>query len=157
MARVKIEITCKECGKTFTHFHTCRNTTEAASYEAWALKHITTCRECDIRLAEEADKNKKEAMEEKLNLPELSGSEKQINWARTIRFDILKEIPDEKMNFMKKSISGLTESDFNEAQLEQLGKMNLTMEQFAEQLRKRNKKAFIMLTSDSAKEIIDNR
>lgn len=126
-------------------------------YEQWALKNITTCKECSIKLTEEARKDDKEAMEKKLNLPELSGSEKQISWARSIRYDILKEIPNEKIKVLMRAINGLTENDFTEEELVKLKEMNLTIESVTDRLRKRNRKAFIMLTSDSAKEIIDNR
>lgn len=157
MARVKMEIKCQECGNTFEHIHYCRNMTEAEKYEQWARKNITTCRKCAIKLTEEATKDDKEALEKRLNLPELSGSEKQIAWARSIRYDILKEIPDNKMDVLRKTIDGLTENDFTEEELVKLKEMNLTIETVTDRLRKRNRKAFIMLTSDSAKEIIDNR
>lgn len=55
MALVKIACTCARCGQPFTNVHTCRNSAEASSYEAWARENITICPECLAR-AEDAAK-----------------------------------------------------------------------------------------------------
>lgn len=46
MSRVKMVLKCEHCGKEFEHIHTCRNSTEAGSYEVWARENITTCPDC---------------------------------------------------------------------------------------------------------------
>lgn len=90
MALVKIACTCARCGKPFTHLHTCRNSADAASYEAWARDNITICPEC---LAREKSDRQAEAYQQyvasfgpEAQLPEISGvSPKQIAYAASLR------------------------------------------------------------------------
>lgn len=96
MARVKITLKCEHCGKGFEHVHTCRNSTEAGSYEVWARENLTTCPAC---YAEQ--KNAKRGAElsgyissfsDRHPLPQITGvSEKQISYASSLREKFIRE------------------------------------------------------------------
>lgn len=91
MARVKITLTCTDCGNTFEHIHFCRNSREAASYEAWATENITVCPDCLRKAKQEKEAKKINAEATELELPDLTGTEKQVAWAKKIRHDLLAE------------------------------------------------------------------
>lgn len=88
MAKARATCTCATCGKTFEVTAYKSNSREARKFEEWAEANITECRDCEQkRLAEKyAAEN---AMAAKAaadkDWPELTGSEKQIAWANTIR------------------------------------------------------------------------
>lgn len=82
MARVKIECTCKVCGGKFEHIKFKNNREQADSYEEWAKENITICPDCFRRNKTETEINKAES---KYPLPELTGTEKQIAFARKLR------------------------------------------------------------------------
>lgn len=88
MAIAKIEITCTECGCTFTHRKECHSRREADSYEAWAASNVTVCPDC--RRKQQA--NQQAAIvadtlaEYGMELPTLTGaSDKQIAYAQSVR------------------------------------------------------------------------
>jgi len=94
MAQIKIKLVCEDCGKEFTHIHNCWNRDDAKKYEEWAVENITTCPSCygaQQRAAErsELDKLTEEARatvsSAGIELPALTGTEKQIAWAEDIR------------------------------------------------------------------------
>ena len=94
MARAKIIITCEECGKQFVHTHICQNREAAANYEEWARSNITVCPKCygeQLRAEERAkiDEQTEHAVQTikecGVDLPALTGTEKQIAWAMDIR------------------------------------------------------------------------
>lgn len=88
MAIAKIEITCTECGNTFTHRKECRNRTEADNYEAWASSHITTCPECSRKQYKARMASALQAKLDELGfvLPTIEGaSEKQVAYAMSVR------------------------------------------------------------------------
>lgn len=146
MSRVKLKIKCDKCGNLFEHVHYCRNTTEADRYEQWALKNITTCSVC-LANDYKVDRQKEiEKFEQKWNLSQLKGSEKQIRWARDIRYDRLRELTDENIYATIKLINGLSEND-----------INMNQNEYVDILRQKFKHQICMLTSNLAKEIIDNR
>lgn len=88
MARGTVTCTCKKCGATFTKTKYCGNRRDADSWETWAASHITLCDDC--REAE-----RKEKLAEKLSdCAALSGSEKQIAWADSIRLQFLNGVAD---------------------------------------------------------------
>lgn len=91
MARVKITLTCADCGSTFEHIHYCRNSREAASYEAWAAENITVCPDCLRKAKQEKELQQINDEAAALELPELTGTEKQVAWAKKIRHDLLAE------------------------------------------------------------------
>ena len=76
MAKAIATCKCEKCGKEFivTAFKNSRR--EADNFVDWAERNITECNEC-----------KKEAVED--NGPELTGSEKQISWAKDIRANLV--------------------------------------------------------------------
>lgn len=154
MSRVKLKIKCDKCGNIFEHIHYCRNTTEAEGYEQWALKNITTCSVC-LANDYKADRQKEiEKFEQKWNLSQLKGSEKQIRWARDIRYDRLHELADKNIYATIKLINGLSENDID---VKMLQKINMSLNEYVDMLRQKFKHRICMLTSNSAKEIIDNR
>lgn len=88
MARATAKCTCSKCGKTFEVTAYRRNCAAAAEFEAWAAAAITTCRDCD-RIEKDQTVKAKAA---ELGLPGLTGSDKQINWAMTIRDEFLADV-----------------------------------------------------------------
>jgi len=95
MARAKINLTCGKCGREFTHIkQNCHNRTAADSYEAWAKANIDTCPECygaakaakkEAERTATAQKAAEQVQGCPLDLPTLTGSDKQIAWATDIR------------------------------------------------------------------------
>ncbi|MBR3795720.1 MAG: hypothetical protein IKK34_06795 [Clostridia bacterium] len=84
MAIAKVDITCKDCGCTFTHRKSCHSRPEADDYERWASRNITICPECNHkhRVAAMVDTLKQHGFA----LPELTGvSDKQIAYAQSVR------------------------------------------------------------------------
>lgn len=103
MALVRITLTCCECGKEFEHRHTCRNTSDAANYEAWARDNVTICPECyraALRVAEE-----KQAAENATSagLPALEGTEKQVRYALVLRERLIDRTP-----MLRRMVKGLS-------------------------------------------------
>ena len=90
MSRVKMVLKCEHCGKEFEHIHTCRNSTEAGSYEIWARENITTCPDCYAaqKRAHQLDavSGYISSFSEQHPLPKITGgSEKQIAYASSLR------------------------------------------------------------------------
>lgn len=79
MALAKITIICKSCGKEFQVRKSCYNSSAARQYEAWAQEHICECPECYA-----ARTQAEELAGIDLSIA-LSGSEKQIAWAESLR------------------------------------------------------------------------
>lgn len=86
MARVKINCKCELCGGTFEHIKFKNNRTEAEKYEEWAKENITVCPDCYRRNEEE---EAKKTASEKAELPELTGTEKQVAYAEKLRAKIV--------------------------------------------------------------------
>lgn len=89
MARTKITLTCKKCNCEFTHIHFSHNRKEADNYEQWAVENIAICPNCYKENKKEEENREISSLCEKL--PELKGSDKQINWAVKIRADFYKK------------------------------------------------------------------
>lgn len=88
MAKATVTCTCCECGKSFTASRILATRAQANNWEAWAKSNIIECDECKekARQAEREEANVKAAESAKeFELPELTGSEKQVAWANTIR------------------------------------------------------------------------
>lgn len=82
--------TCATCGATFTRIEYCYNREAANSYEEWAVENCIECNDCyrERMMREREDANAKVAAESaKMELPELTGSEKQIAWANKLRLE----------------------------------------------------------------------
>lgn len=96
MSRVKMVLKCEHCGKEFEHIHTCRNSTEAGSYEVWARENITTCPDC---YAAQKRAHQLDAVSgyisnfsEQHPLPKITGvSEKQIAYASSLREKFIRD------------------------------------------------------------------
>lgn len=100
MAKASIKCTCPECGTIHYYTATCHNRREADSWEEYHAGEADTrlCPECyrkhmsAKRAEERAAENEVAAQRAaELSLPALSGSEKQIAWANTIRQKALDE------------------------------------------------------------------
>jgi predicted Fe-S protein YdhL (DUF1289 family) len=93
MAKATIECTCPECGAKHAWSVTCYNRREADNWEQYHAND--TDRLCPACYAKQQAAKRAEAREAEnkaaaekagvIGLPELSGSEKQIAWANTIR------------------------------------------------------------------------
>lgn len=88
MAMANVKLICKACGNEFTWSKKCYSRRDADSSEAWARDNITLCPECAAKARREAEAAKQAEAVKGLSveLPEnLTGSEKQIAWAKDIR------------------------------------------------------------------------
>lgn len=85
MAKASIKKTCADCGTEYWAQKACINRAEAARWEAWMAQQEGCCPDC--YKARQAAQREAEAQkcEEALDLPSLTGTEKQIAWARRIR------------------------------------------------------------------------
>ena len=79
----KAQCHCAVCGNDFEIKVKRRNSEEAASFEEWATKNITVCRDCERKMKKKEDHER--ALENSDGLPALEGTEKQIAWAFDIR------------------------------------------------------------------------
>ena len=92
MAIAKAECTCLTCGKKFEVRTYKYNGREADSFEKWAVENITECDDCAKarRDAAHAAENEAAAQSAKENAyPDLSGTERQVAWANTIREKVI--------------------------------------------------------------------
>lgn len=85
MAIAKVELICRCCGETFTLRKERRNWEEAQSFIEWAKENVGECPECRAKRLKREELVK--ALEGIGELPELTGSPKQIAWASSIRED----------------------------------------------------------------------
>lgn len=76
MAKATAICKCRKCGKGFIKMTTNASRKEANAWEAWAKENYTLCTDC-YRESKEA------------GLPELTGSEKQIAWAKSLRREFI--------------------------------------------------------------------
>ena len=88
MAKAKAICKCKYCGNEFHYVTYKNNSRDARDFEKWAAENIDECPECrEKRIAAEHDEQARisaEAAKSK-GWPELTGSEKQVRWATSIR------------------------------------------------------------------------
>lgn len=88
MAMASVKLICKACENEFEWRKKCYNRRDAESSEAWARDNITLCPECAAKAHREAEAAKlaEDVKGLSVELPEnLTGSEKQIAWAKDIR------------------------------------------------------------------------
>lgn len=105
MARAKALCMCKTCGYEFKHIAYRGNSKDARSYEKWASENIDECPSCrEERIKAEREKEAEEAAEaaKSKGWPELTGTEKQINWAVRIREEGLGAIIEKNEKHNKK-------------------------------------------------------
>ena len=99
MAKATATCTCKHCGKTFEKITTKANRREADRWEEWAKTYFDECESCfKARMAQEREAENAAAAEKSAEngWAVLTGSEKQVAWANTLRIDYIKRI-DEKI------------------------------------------------------------
>lgn len=95
MAKGIAHCTCAKCGKAFTREMVKRNREEANNWQSWAEANYTECGDCyAARKAAEREAANQAAAEaaKSQELPELTGSPKQVAWAETIRQKRLQSI-----------------------------------------------------------------
>lgn len=88
MAMASVDLICEKCGNEFTWEKKCYSRRDADENENWARAHITICSKCYIKARREVEAAKQAEAVKGLpvELPEnLTGSEKQIAWAKDIR------------------------------------------------------------------------
>lgn len=88
MAKAVANCVCSICGKPFEVTAYRSNRASANEFESWAESAITTCRDCERAAQDQAVRE--HAVE--LGLPALTGSEKQIKWAMSIRGEFLRDV-----------------------------------------------------------------
>lgn len=88
MAMANVKLICKACGNEFVWSKKCYSRRDADSSEDWARANITLCPECAAKARREAEAAKQAEAVKGLSveLPDnLTGSDKQIAWAKDIR------------------------------------------------------------------------
>lgn len=88
MAIASIDLTCSTCGKSFVHRKKCYNRSEADSYTAWALTHISFCPECSHQQYRDQQARDLSALLSRLGitLPTIEGvSDKHTSYAQSAR------------------------------------------------------------------------
>ena len=98
MAKAKVRMTCADCGAEYWAEKACHNRSEANSWEEWMSGQEGCCPACYAkRMAAKRDAERAEATARAAeqsaahNLPALTGTEKQVAWATTIRVQALNE------------------------------------------------------------------
>ena len=88
MAKATATCTCATCGDVFTVSATKYNRREANQWEEWASTYYDECTEC-WKKRKDAERQAENAAAkesaEKQGWPALTGSEKQVAWANSIR------------------------------------------------------------------------
>lgn len=88
MAKATAICRCATCGKEFEYVAYKNNSSAARDFEKWAAENIDECPECrEKRIAAEREEQNRisaEAAQTK-GWPELTGTEKQVAWATSIR------------------------------------------------------------------------
>ena len=108
MAMANVALTCTECGKKYTVTKKCNSRSEADNYETYMTDKDGLCTECwakEQQAKREADKKElNDKVAEKLEaagieLPELTGSEKQVTWALQIRHNVFTDLTQKGINW----------------------------------------------------------
>lgn len=86
MAKAIFDLTCTECGKTFTITkYGLKNSAAAESYKQWAAEHLSICPDC-VAKARHAKVEAQRAQDAADGLPALTGgTQKQLDWAVSLR------------------------------------------------------------------------
>jgi hypothetical protein len=109
MAKATATFTCSACGREYTRTTTHYNRDAADHWEAWAKQNPEgLCPDCwkadqqakrETALAAQKAKTPEIEAASPLTLPALTGSEKQISWARDIRAQFLEKIQGRKIKW----------------------------------------------------------
>lgn len=98
MAMATAKCTCEKCGEEFEIYKKCYNRRDADEFEEYAAAHYTECRKCYRARVAAANADKAKTVIEKYNMPTITGvSEKQINYANTLRDRFLANTSDSKI------------------------------------------------------------
>jgi len=99
MAKAKVDLKCTKCGKEFIIEKNGIKPKDVANWEVYMQRQGGTCRECYAAEKQDERDNEKAAKYEKAyahakekGFADLIGSEKQVNWAVTIRYDLMMDI-----------------------------------------------------------------
>ena len=95
-------IICRKCGKSFEWRKKCISSKEAAEMVEWATSgNVTICPDCyrkEMQIKKDSNKAETKAKTEKFledfeaKLPELTGSSRQVDWANSIRDNVMDQI-----------------------------------------------------------------
>lgn len=99
MAKATVTCTCKHCGATFERSTVKPSRREADRWEEWAKENFDECESCfkERKTREREEQNAIAAEKSAENgWPTLTGTEKQVAWANTLRIEYIKRI-DEKI------------------------------------------------------------
>lgn len=105
MAKASVKLICEVCGGTFIWSRQCGNREEANRVEKWARESITVCPQCSFEAKRKLENEKAKEKTEKLSLPQLEGSEKQIAWANTIRLKFVEVYEEENVLTARRYVS----------------------------------------------------
>ena len=154
MSKVKMVITCAQCGNEFVHTHMSYNSKDAEQYKMWAEKNITICPDCYKANLESSKAEKASAIISELNIPEsIEGvSEKQIAYANKKRNAYICENADRIRKFAK-TLAMIESNDPSFVAF--LVKNNQTAEEALANIISANKSVYTVLKSSKAKEILD--
>lgn len=125
MAKARVRMVCADCGAEYWAEKTCCNRREADSWEAWMCDQEGCCPTCYAKrmAAQRQAKNDEayttaQAEAAQLGWPELTGSEKQVRWAISLRHDAMvaalerspSHIKQEYLPLVAKVLEGHTEA-----------------------------------------------
>lgn len=97
MAMANVEVKCDHCGEWYTVRKECHKRSEADSFEEYIKAQDThTCPKCYAAQKREEGLNERGNLEQKFEVPEIDGTEKQIAYAKDIRYRYLKSVGDLK-------------------------------------------------------------
>ena len=88
MAIAKAQCKCATCGNDFEVRVSRANRRDADSFEKWAAENITECDECKaarIKAGYDEENARSAQAAQEMRYPSLTGTEKQVAWANTIR------------------------------------------------------------------------
>lgn len=103
MAKAEAKCTCKKCGNTFYVRVDGHSRREADSKAEWASGWYDECPDCRAARKEKEREDYYEAAS-KRDYPDLTGSEKQIKWAITLRAKRMDQLEKIKNNVAKKEL-----------------------------------------------------
>ena len=126
MAKAVAICRCATCGKEFELSAVKQNRREADKWEEWAVSYYDECAECYQKRKErqrEEENQKAAEMATEAGLPKLTGSEKQVAWAESIRMGFYQvtaaemeraqekfaRTKDERKERWRKRLEGMTE------------------------------------------------
>lgn len=114
MAVGKVTCTCSKCGKEIVLTKKFFKREEANNWEEYMKEsNDFVCYEC--KKADEKEKMKQaiEEMEKDLELSELEGSEKQVRWARELRYKFLRDLKTYRNEMVSlEDINSITQAKF---------------------------------------------